>query len=743
MKTISTPPPKNILSICVAVFYVLLLGQPTSLLAQSGQKWATGGNTISNGDYLGTNNAQKLAFKVNAVLQLTIKTNGLVLIEDRLKVKNKITTDTLKVNNKLKAGYLSGNGTVLLQATNNGVIKSFLFPGNSQQVLFGNGTWGNLPPDNGWKVNGNDMFAIPTGNIGIGTETPQKKLDVNGTGVFRDSLGIGVLNPQAPLDVQGNVIVRGWIYAQNGVVVGKRFEGQKVQTDTINTQKSMSIVAKSDTSISKISTTDTLTSQKINTKKIKVEGLIINGNTNKIYSTAGNISFNNTNFDNVGTLNANTVHADNLNVSYTDFDSLHVTEKIKIGLSSLYLSSHTDLNGTENSIYTENGDLLIQSNSGNTNNTIINQGDEGFVGIGTNDPKKKLHVRSFIDLSINPAPVTGLGSVRIEDEYYDGSISKTSTWDIEPMVQLDPLQAATILPSAPVKLNIGTPNAPVLTLLAGGRVGIGTQNPDEMLQVEGQYAKARIGFGENYLKVGYNSTHAIIESHGTNTEHGKLLINWYSGNDVVVGGGDNSNECTPTGNFSARHSAFLATIDGNVGIGTDNPQAKLDVNGRINIGGSDLVLGTNDNRYQGSNTGQRALVHSEGSNQNEDFLVINYAGDFDNGVIIQGQKTVLSNDLYVNGTIHSNNFEVELASWPDRVFDNHYALMPLSKLEQYITTYKHLPDIPSETEVLNNGVDLIDINTKLLQKVEELTLYIIEQDKRIKKLEDQANPTNN
>ncbi len=560
----------------------MFLLNPINLFSQSGQKWATDGNNISNGDYLGTKNAIDLDFKVNQVLQLKITTAGEVIVQDKL-----------IVNNNIKANYLAGNGFTLLQADNNGNIQPFPFPANSGQVLYGNGTWGYLPEDNGWMVDGNNMYSIPTGNVGIGIY-PTKKLDVNGSALFRDSVGIGLTNPQAPLDVQGNVIVRGWLYAQNGVVVGKRFEGQKVETDTVETEKS----------ISKISETDTLTSEKINAKEIKAEGLIINGNTNKIYSTAGNISFNNTNLNDVGTLRANSIETNNLNVSYTDFDSLHVTEKIKIGLTSLYLSSHTDINGTENSIYTENGNLLIQSNNGNINNTIINSGNTGYVGIGTGTPEKKLHVKSVNDISITGPK----GSIRIEDEYIDqANAHRTSTWDIEPDVPREIAQNQ-ISFSEPVKLNIGTPGLPVLTLLAGGRVGIGTQNPDEMLQIEGQYAKAHIGFGENYLKVGYNAAHAIIESHGTDAEHGKLLINWYSGNDVVVGGGDNSNECTPTGNFVTRHSAFLATIDGNVGIGTTAPAKKLHVKNFIDLSISSIPgeeLGSmriEDEYYDGTTT---------------------------------------------------------------------------------------------------------------------------------------------
>ena len=61
--------------------------------------------------------------------------------------------------------------------------------------------------------------------------------------------------------------------------------------------------------------------------------------------------------------------------------------------------------------------------------------------------------------------------------------------------------------------------------------------------------------------------------------------------------------------------------------------------------------------------------------------------------------------------------------------------MPLTKLEKFINEHKHLPEIPSENEVINNGVPLGETQSLLLKKIEELTLYIIEINKRVKRLE--------
>ena len=77
---------------------------------------------------------------------------------------------------------------------------------------------------------------------------------------------------------------------------------------------------------------------------------------------------------------------------------------------------------------------------------------------------------------------------------------------------------------------------------------------------------------------------------------------------------------------------------------------------------------------------------------------------------------------------------VTLSGWSDFVFDEDYRLPSLYELEKYVTTNRHLPDIPSAKEVEDNGVDLCEMNAKLLQKVEELTLYVIDLQKQIDEL---------
>ncbi|GAA3591137.1 malectin domain-containing carbohydrate-binding protein [Flavivirga amylovorans] len=92
--------------------------------------------------------------------------------------------------------------------------------------------------------------------------------------------------------------------------------------------------------------------------------------------------------------------------------------------------------------------------------------------------------------------------------------------------------------------------------------------------------------------------------------------------------------------------------------------------------------------------------------------------------------TIPDSKLTVKGSIHSEEVKIDLSvPAPDYVFETDYNLTPLEKLRNYIKTYKHLPNIPTAKEMEANGVELGIMNMKLLEKIEELTLYILQQQK--------------
>ncbi|RKR10417.1 hypothetical protein C8C83_2093 [Flavobacterium sp. 90] len=91
--------------------------------------------------------------------------------------------------------------------------------------------------------------------------------------------------------------------------------------------------------------------------------------------------------------------------------------------------------------------------------------------------------------------------------------------------------------------------------------------------------------------------------------------------------------------------------------------------------------------------------------------------------------------LTVAGNISSREVKVTVDAGADFVFENDYKLNSLDFLDKYIKENKHLPEIASAEEMQKDGINLSEMNIKLLQKIEELTLYVIEQDKRLEKLE--------
>ncbi|RYG29444.1 MAG: hypothetical protein EOO01_38210 [Chitinophagaceae bacterium] len=99
--------------------------------------------------------------------------------------------------------------------------------------------------------------------------------------------------------------------------------------------------------------------------------------------------------------------------------------------------------------------------------------------------------------------------------------------------------------------------------------------------------------------------------------------------------------------------------------------------------------------------------------------------------------------LNVGGKIIGEEVRVQLrTAWPDYVFDDNYPLTSLDEVERFIKANKHLPNIPSAAQVESDGHLLGEMQTKLLEKVEELTLYIIDLKKEVEALKKQVNKAN-
>lgn len=112
---------------------------------------------------------------------------------------------------------------------------------------------------------------------------------------------------------------------------------------------------------------------------------------------------------------------------------------------------------------------------------------------------------------------------------------------------------------------------------------------------------------------------------------------------------------------------------------------------------------------------------------NYDRMVITNLGYIGIGTVNPGYK------LDVCGTIRAKEIKVDMLGGCDFVFADDYKLMDLNKLEEFVTRNKHLPEIASEKEMIKNGLEMKEFQMKLLQKIEELTLYTIEQNKKLER----------
>lgn len=187
------------------------------------------------------------------------------------------------------------------------------------------------------------------------------------------------------------------------------------------------------------------------------------------------------------------------------------------------------------------------------------------------------------------------------------------------------------------------------------------------------------------MGIGYNGS-----SYGRTLNMGGTGINFYTANEAAFGGAifPTDTSLVIWSNSSVNNYLVFQPSWGNTGIGTYTPNAKLHLNGAQLIGSNSAIPATG---YQ----------------------------------------------LSVDGKIIAEEVKVQLStSWPDYVFGEGYKLMPIDELEKSIQQNKHLPNIPSAADVTaEKGIVLGEMNRKLLEKIEELTLYIIQLKKENNSLE--------
>ena len=344
-----------------------------------------------------------------------------------------------------------------------------------------------------------------------------------------------------------------------------------------------------------------------------------------------------------------------------------------------------------------------------TNGTLRMQllEDKAFVGIGLlTPPQATLHLHQ-----------QGLGNLRLLQLTTDGTqagrnngfciFSDIGTKDI-----LFKQQES-------AKLSIkGTSADGGLVVAPTGKVGIGTDAPEEQVHVAGKLlidcTDANI---QSRLRFKY------IDLSGSS----KLDPYW----DMYSDGNGLKLSSTNGMGISSQKISILG--NGKVGIGVAIPQAKLDVDGAFQATSANIAnaLSAQSATITNSLTAGSATITGAFNVQGASTLNTLTANSAEITGLFKAQSAK------VGGLLCAKEVRVMLSGspcWPDFVFGKDYKLLPLTELEQYIEENQHLPNVPSAAEVEANGIELGEMNALLLQKVEELTRYIIDLQNQIDQL---------
>ncbi len=357
---------------------------------------------------------------------------------------------------------------------------------------------------------------------------------------------------------------------------------------------------------------------------------------------------------------------------------------------------------TSNTFWFYNGSAwqeMIGSGSSkwNLSNSNISSSNPGNVGIGIANPLHKLDVMGNVRIG-NDIPYLRFASNNL---FHHSEISfddaTGNTW------------AKITHAAGALQFQTGTP-ANFITMSPAGSLGIGDNNSTGRLVVD--------AMNYDYDAVVVNDQAPTIQLRSAGVNKGFLQL---SGDNVRIG----TNSSNNNGYFVIRNNGadrVFVSPTGNLHIPTGS-DASLNSNGFFMLGNtnaSNIIF--DNNEIVARNNGDYST------------LILQHDG----GSVRIGSATVPTGYKFaVAGKVICEEVKVKLASsgWPDYVFDQKYNLMPLTDLKEFIETNKHLPGIPAAAVVEKEGFEMGEMQRKLLEKVEELTLHILELDQKIKELE--------
>ena len=362
----------------------------------------------------------------------------------------------------------------------------------------------------------------------------------------------------------------------------------------------------------------------------------------------------------------------------------------------------------------------------NWGNYFLFLANDGNIGVGKSDPGAKFDVNG----DIKGSNLSAVGT-----DFFTRVNANSLEFSREGKSYIDQVAA-----NGAVAIRTGGTNNIDFLVNSSGYVGIGTESPSHSLDISNQNGNK-------------NASVEIDASHYTGTEVANSFIEFKtpkykssSGkfNSVKMGIADDNGVfyLKRNSNDDITEGSIIITNKGKIGVGTIEPLGKMEVKGEM--------YSTSYIAYDEVNNASTQIWPSGIHLYSDAPSYINVGrqtGSF--GVKIDNNvKFLISSEGNVGiGTTDSKGYKLAVAgakgiiaeevtvklqtNWPDYVFENDYNLPSLKEVEAYIKENGHLANIPSAKEVEEKGVKLGDVNAKLLQKIEELTLYTIQQEKQL------------
>lgn len=383
--------------------------------------------------------------------------------------------------------------------------------------------------------------------------------------------------------------------------------------------------------------------------------------------------------------------------------------------------------------------------------------ETGNVGIGTDQPRSRIHA---VDSGNQTTSFTGLnsgtlslyGGSYVEDGYTNLDFSNNGTGSVIGRIGVrNNGQGSYLTLGTSNQYSDGITNE-ALIIDPWGKVGIGTINPGATLDVAGNIQATYISVSGN---VGI----------GTTTPATRLELKAGGNADIRLTNTNDGNywelNTRNSGRFDIVREGLAEVIsfdtNGNVGIGTTSPGTKLHINGsvrghqngalNIDTGNGYVSIGPRNASWSHFYTDRERYYFNKeirvdsgnissfdedlnlGTSGTNRITVLASNGNVGIGTASPSEKLHVAGNLYTDGSINCYELTTRYVGGgggADFVFKEDYDLPALSDVKAFIQKNKHLPEIPSAAEMQTNGVSVPEMLTKHLQKIEELTLYMIE-----------------